>query len=282
LAAFQQGLSETGFVAGRNVAIEFRWAEDRFDRLPTLASELVQRNVSVIFAGGGDITALAAKAATSIIPIVFAIGADPVKQGIVASLNRPGGNITGATFLVVELRPKLLELIREILPKASTIAVLGNPNRPNFEPLLDEVLGHARAMGLQVQVLKAGSGGEIDAAFSTAKQARVDALLILSDPVYYNRRDQLARLEATHNIPTFNSSREQVVAGSLISYDTSMEDAYRQAGVYAGRIIKGEKASDLPVVQPTKFRLVINLITAKALGVNIPPTVLARADEVIE
>jgi putative tryptophan/tyrosine transport system substrate-binding protein len=281
-AAFRRGLGELGFAEGRNVTIVPRWADDRFDLLPSLARELVRSNVTLIAVGGGEVAALAAKSATSTLPIVFAIGADPVQQGIVAGLNRPSGNITGATFLSVEIRPKMLELLREILPRARRIAVLGNPHRPAFTTLLDEVVRPAKAAGLDVRVLKAGSETEIEEAFATFNQTRVDGLLILSDPVYTNRRDQIARLLRLHKIPTVSSTRETVFAGGLISYGASIQDAYRQAGAYAGRILKGEKPADLPVMQPTKFELVINLKTAKVIGVEIPPTLLARADEVIE
>ena len=281
-AAFERGLGEAGFVVGRNVEIDFRWADDHFDRLPALASELVRRKVSLIFAGGGDVTALAAKAATENVPIVFAIGADPVTQGIVSSMNRPGGNITGVSFLAVELRPKTLELIRELVPNSRKIAVLGNAQRPNFDRLLREVLEPAQAIGLQVHVLKAGSESEIEAAFASFRDTPVDALLVMSDPVFFNRRRELARLEQRYAVPTFNSSREYVLDGGLISYGASITDAYHQAGVYAGRILKGEKPFDLPVMQPIKFELVINLKTAKVHGVTVPPMLLARADEVIE
>jgi ABC-type uncharacterized transport system substrate-binding protein len=270
-AAFRRCLGESGFVEGQNLAIEFRWSEDRFDRLPILASDLVKSNVSLIFAGGGDVAALAAKSATTKIPIVFAIGDDPVKQGIVSSLSRPGGNITGVTFLVVELRPK-----------AATIAVLVNPNRPNFQSLLGEVLEPAGRLGLQVHVLKAGNEGEIDAAFSTFRNSRVDALLVLSDPVFFNRRDQIARLEIQYKLPAVHATRGFVAAGGLISYGASVDDAYCQAANYCGRILKGEAPNNLPVMQPTKFELVINLKTAKAIGLEVPPMLLARADEVIE
>jgi putative tryptophan/tyrosine transport system substrate-binding protein len=282
LTAFRRGLGEAGFVEGVSVAIEYRWAEDRFDRLPALAGELVRRNVSMIVVGGGDVAAIAAKSASATIPIVFAIGADPVQQGIVASLNRPGGNVTGTTFLAVEIRPKMLELIRELMPHTRKIAVLGNPNRPGFEQLLNDVVKPAEASGLDVRVLRAGSEHEIEAAFSILNQARVDGLIVLSDPVYTNRRDQVVRLQELYKIPAVHGSREVVVAGGLISYGASIEDAYRQAGAYAGRILKGEKPADLPVLQPTKFELVINLKTAKALSITVPPTLLARADEVIE
>jgi putative ABC transport system substrate-binding protein len=282
MGAFRRCLGESGFIDGKNVTIDFRWAEDRFERLPVLASDLVKHNVSLIFAGGGDVAALAAKKATSKIPIVFAIGADPVKQGIVTSFNRPGGNVTGVTFLRVGLRPKTLELLRELIPKATTIAVLANPDRPNFQALLSEVVKPAQSFGLNVHVLKANSKHEIDSAFSGLHQTRIDALMVLSDPVFFNRADQIARLEMEYKIPAIHSSREAVVAGSLMSYGASIEDAYCQAGSYAGRILKGDKPGDLPIMQAAKFELAINLKTAKALGITIPPSVLARADEVIE
>jgi putative tryptophan/tyrosine transport system substrate-binding protein len=282
LDAFRRGLAETGFVEGGNLIIDYRWAEDRFDRLPILARDLVQRNVTLIFAGGGDVTALAAKSATTTIPIVFAIGADPVRHGIVASFARPGGNITGVNFLAVAIRPKMLELLRELLPKVATVAVIANPNRPDFERAVNELLEPARAMGLAAHLFKAGNEHEIASAFAAAGHERVDAVLMLSDPVYTSWRDLILRLEASHAIPTIHFSREHVVAGGLISYGASVADAYRQAGVYAGRILRGARPTDLPVLQPTKLELVVNLKTAKALGLEVPPTLLARADEVIE
>jgi putative ABC transport system substrate-binding protein len=282
MAAFRRGVGDSGFLEGQNVSYEFRWAEDQFARLPTLAADLVRRNVSLIFAGGGDVAVLAAKNATATIPIVFAIGADPVAQGIVASLGRPGANITGVTFLFVELRPKMLDLIRDLLPKVSTIAILGNPNRPNYQALLDQMQASAQTRGLQVRILTAGSGPEIDSAFNILTREPVDALLVLSDPVYLSQCDQLARLELQYRVPTVNASREFVVAGSLASYGANIEDSYYQAGIYAGRILKGDKPSELPVQQPTKFELVLNLKTAKALGLSVPQSILARADEVIE
>jgi len=282
MTAFRRAIGEGGLAEGKDVLIEFRWAEDQFERLPMLANDLVQRKVSLIFAGGGDVAALAAKKATATIPIVFAIGADPVRQGIVSSLNRPGGNITGVTFLSVEIRPKMLELLRELVPKASIIAVLGNPNRPNYTNLLNEVLHPASALGLQVRVLTAGNETEIEAAFKTFNNEPVDGLLVLSDPVYFDRRDQIAQLESVHKMPSVHSEREIVAAGGLASYGASITDAYHQAGIYADRILKGERPADLPVMEPTKFELAINLKTAKALGLTITPTLLARADEVIE
>jgi putative tryptophan/tyrosine transport system substrate-binding protein len=282
VAAFRKGLGEGTLTEGTHVALEFRWAEDRFDRLPELASDLVQRDVSLIFAGGGDVVALAAKRATSTIPIVFAIGADPVAQGIVASLSRPGANITGVSFLSVELRPKMVELFRELVPAGASIAVLANPNRPGFERLVAEVVEPAQRAGLRVHVRRAGNEGEITAAFATFETTRVDALLVLSDPVYLNRRVQIAELQAAHRIPTIHASRESVLAGGVASYGASIEEAYRQAALYCARILKGEQAADLPVLQPTKFELVLNLKSAKSLGLDIPPLLLARADEVIE
>ena len=282
MAAFRRGVIDAGFLEGQNVSFEFRWAEGQFERLPTLAAELVRQNVSVIFAGGGDVAALAAKKATTTIPIVFAIGADPVEQGIVASLGRPGANVTGVTFLSVELRPKMLDVIRDLMPSVSTIAILGNPNRPNYQALLNQMLAAAQARSLHVRTLAAGSGPEIDSAFDFLTREPVDALLVLSDPVYLTQVDHLARLELQHKIPTVNAEREAVVAGSLASYGASIEDSYYQAGIYTGRILKGEKPADLPVLQPTKFELVINLKTAKALGVSVSQSLRATADEVIE
>ncbi len=281
-AAFQRCLGQDGYVTGQNLKIDFRWAEDRFDRLPAFAADLVKRKVALIFAGGGDVAALAAKKATSEIPIVFAIGADPVKQGLVASLARPGGNLTGSTFLSVELRPKTLELIRELVPTARVIGVLANPNRPNFQPLLNEVLSPAHALGLDVHVLRAGNEREIDTAMASLGTTKVDALMVLSDPVFFNRREQIARLEMQYKVPTIHSSKGSVTAGSLASYGASVEEAYCRAASYVARILKGEKPNDLPVQQPTKLELVINLKAARTLGLSVPPSLLARADEVIE
>jgi putative ABC transport system substrate-binding protein len=235
-AAFQRCLGESGFREGQNAEFAFRWAEERFERLPMLADDLVRRNVSLIFVSGGDVAALAAKKATATIPIVFAIGADPVKQGIVSSFNRPGGNITGATFLSIELRPKTLELIRELVPNAAKIGVLGNPNRPHFQSLLSEVVERAHTLDLQVHVLEAGNEREIDSTFKVLSHARIDALVVLSDPIYANHRDQIARLEIQYKVPAIHGSRYSVIAGSLASYGASIEDAYCQAGIYAARI----------------------------------------------
>jgi putative ABC transport system substrate-binding protein len=279
--AFRRSLADAGFVDGETVTIEYRWAEDRFDRLPALAGELVRRGVSLIGVGGGDVAVHAAKSATATIPIVFAIGADPVQQGLVASLNRPGGNITGTTFLSVEVRPKMIELIRELMPRTKTLAVLGNPNRPGFERLVNDVVRPAEAAGLSVRILKAGNEREIEEAFATFRQSPVDGLLMLSDPVYTNRRDQIVRLQRSLKIPTI-STQEIVVAGGLIGYGANIPDAYAQAGTYVARILKGEKPADLPVQQSTKVELIINLKTAKAFGITVPLSLLGRADEVIE
>jgi putative ABC transport system substrate-binding protein len=282
VAAFQQGLKETGFVAGQNVTIEYRWAEGQFDRLPELAAELVRRQVVIIAVGGGGVTALAAKDATSTIPIVFAFGSDPVKLGLVASLNRPGGNITGVSYLAVELGPKRLELLREILPKAAAIGFLMNPGSPNTASDLPDMEAAARTLGQQLIIANASNDVEIGAAFDALMHQRADALVIQADPFLFSRRTHLATLALRDKFPTIYIERDFAAAGGLLSYGTDFVDANRQAGIYAGRILKGEKPADLPVLQPTRFQLVINLKTAKALGLEIPPKLLALADEVIE
>jgi putative ABC transport system substrate-binding protein len=282
LTAFRQGLAQAGFAEGTNTSIEYRWADDHFERLSGLAKELVEQRVSLIFAGGGEVSAVAAKNATQTIPIVFAIGADPVQHGIVPSLNRPGGNVTGISFMVVQVRPKLVELTRELLPHAKSVALVVNPNRLGYEQALDDVRRSADAAGFNCVVLRAGNEQEIDAAFATLAKSRVEAIIFLSDPVYVNRRDNIARLAESLRLPGIFSSREHVMAGGLLSYGASLRDAVRQAGTYAGRVLKGEKPADLPVMQPTQFELAINLKTAKAIGLPMPPTLLARADEVIE
>jgi putative ABC transport system substrate-binding protein len=282
VAAFQEGLKETGFVAGQNVTIEYRWAEGQFDRLPELAAELVRRQVVIIAVGGGGVTALAAKDATPTIPIVFAFGSDPVKLGLVASLNRPGGNITGVSYLAVELGPKRLELLREILPKAAAIGFLMNPGSPNTTFDLPDMEAAARTLGQQLIIANASNDLEIGIAFEALMQQRADALVIQADPFLFSRRTHLAALALRDKIPTIYIERDFAADGGLLSYGTDFVDANRQAGIYAGRILKGEKPADLPVLQPTRFQLVINLKTAKALGLTIPPGVLARADEVIE
>jgi ABC-type uncharacterized transport system substrate-binding protein len=281
LAAFRQGLKGTGYVEGENVAIETSWAEGQFDRLPQLAANLVQRRVAVMVTTGVTSTR-AAKAASSTIPLVFLSQDDPVKLGFVASFNRPGGNATGMSLLTGALMGKRLELVRQLMPGSAPVAYLTNPSTRESEPYLMDAQAAARAIGQQIIVLNASRENEIDTAFSTLVQQRVGALIVSTDGYFYSRRDQIVALSARHRVPTIYDRREFAVAGGLVSYGTHVVDAYRQIGIYAGRILKGEKPADLPVVQPTKFELVINLKTAKALGLEVPPTLLALADEVIE
>jgi putative ABC transport system substrate-binding protein len=279
--AFRQGLSETGYVEGQNVAIEYRWAEDRYNRLPALAADLIGRRVDVMFiAGGGSLRV--AKEATSTIPIVFIILDDPVATGVVASLARPGGNLTGLTLFAVELNPKRLELMRELVPQAGKISLLVNPSNGTTERVMRDVQEAARQNGVQVHILKASSESAIDEAFVSLVQSHAGALLVATDPFFSGRRDQLVALASRHAVPAIYGWREFAASGGLISYGVSLTAIYRQAGVYAGRILKGAKPADLPVVQPTTFELVVNLKTAEALGLTIPPSILARADEVIE
>jgi putative ABC transport system substrate-binding protein len=282
--AFRQGMKETGYVEGSNVAIEFRWAENQIDRLPKLAADLVGRQAAVIAAtgGGGTAASLAAKAATTTIPIVFTSGVDPLKIGLVASLNRPGGNVTGITFLALALDAKRLELLQELVPKVTALAVLLNPTFPDAADHLREIQEAARTFGEHVTILNASNVPEIDAAFETLVQMRPDALLVGDDPFFISRREQLADLAVRHRLPAIYGERDFVVSGGLMSYGASFPDAVRQVGIYTGRILKGERPANLPVLRPTKFELVINLKAAKALGVTVPPTLLARADEVIE
>ena len=282
MRAFRQGLKDAGHVEGENVTIEYRWAENQIDRVPALVTELIRRQVAVIVATGGSDPALAAKAATTTIPIVFTIPEDPVRLGLVASLARPGGNATGINFFSNELIAKRLELLRELVPAARRVAVLVNPADANAGTVLRDVDTATRAMGLQVQTLDVSTGPDIDAAFATFAHDRPDAVFISGGPLFVSRRIQLVLLAARHALPASYGSREYAEIGGLISYGTSLTDAYRQIGIYAGRILKGAKPADLPVMQATKFELVINHAAARVLGLSVPPSLLARADEVIE
>jgi putative ABC transport system substrate-binding protein len=282
VAAFRRGLGEDGFVEGRNVTIQYSWALGQYDRLPAMAAEFVRRPVTVLASTGGEPAALAAKAATSTIPIVFAIGGDPVKQGLAASFNRPGGNATGITLLTNLLESKRLGLLRELVPQASTIGFLLNPNFPPAESQLSDVQAAARTINLQIHVLRASADREIDAAFETIAQQRISALVVAADPFFDTRREKLVALAVRHAVPTMYHFREFAVAGGLVSYGIDPSDVYRQVGVYTGRVLKGVKPADLPVVQATKFEFVINLRTAKALALQVPPGLSASADEVIE
>ena len=281
LTGLRRGLNQSGYVEGRNLVIEYRWAGNQADRLPALAADLVQLRVAVIVAAG-VLPALAAKAATTNIPIVFLVGADPTQLGLVASLNRPGGNLTGVNVFVGELGAKGLALLHELIPSATTIGFLENPNNPVLELTTRDVLAAAPVVGLKIQILKASTDREIDAAFASLVQARTGALLVGGDIFFNNRIERLVELAARHAIPTMYLTREFVAAGGLISYGISLTEQYRQVGLYTGRILKGEKPADLPVIQATKLELIINLKTAKALGLQIPDRLLALADEVIE
>jgi putative tryptophan/tyrosine transport system substrate-binding protein len=281
-AAFREGLSEAGFVDRRNVVIEYRWGQDQFDRVPALVAELVQRRVAVIATPGSATAALAAKAATSTIPIVFSVGSDPVKLGLVDSLNRPGGNVTGINYFTQDLGPKRLGLLRELMPAGADVVVLVNPKSPITDSALKDLQAAASTVGQQLSVLHASNNQEINAAFPAMLQKHAPALVIVTDPLFTSRRVQLVTLATRHAIPAIYTSREFPEVGGLMSYGTNLPDIYRQVGTYAGRILKGEKPADLPVVQPTKFEFVINLATAKALGIDVPATLLARADEVVE
>jgi putative tryptophan/tyrosine transport system substrate-binding protein len=281
VAAFRQGLTENGYIEGKNVAIEYRWAEGHYDRLPALAADLVARKVDVIATTGGGPAARAAKNATSTIPIVFSSGS-PVELGLVTSLARPGGNLTGISNITGELMPKRLELLSELVPQAKVIALLMNPDGLTIEDTIRDMQEAARAKGRQLAVLKASTEGEIDAAFATLGPTAAGALVLGPDPFLNSRRDQLVELAARHAVPAIYEWRESVVAGGLISYGTSISGVARQVGAYVGRVLAGEKPADLPVQQPTRFELVVNLKTANALGLTVPPSILDLADEVIE
>jgi putative tryptophan/tyrosine transport system substrate-binding protein len=282
LDAFRQGLREAGYVEGQNVAIEYRWANGQYDQLPNLVSELVSRPVSVIAAAGGNVTALAASAVAKSTPLAFIVGDDPVKLGLVNSLNRPGGNATGVSIFTTELGPKRLEILNELLPKASKIALLINPAYPGSATEVAGVQALAHRIGVTVLVLNASNEQEIDTIFAALSEQRANALLVSADALFVSRRDQLVALSARHAIPTIYDLRDFVVAGGLMSYGTSLADAYRQLGIYAGKILSGQKPEDLPVQQAVKVELVINLKTAKALSITVPNTLIGRADEVIE
>jgi ABC-type uncharacterized transport system substrate-binding protein len=282
LRGFRQGLKDTGYVEGENVTIEYRWAEGRIKLLPMLAADLVRRQVNVIVAVGGDTPALAAKSATTTIPIVFTNGSDPVKSGLVRSLNRPGGNVTGISLLAGTVNTKRLELIHELVPQAASVAVLDNPLVTEGEARLRDLQEAARTLGLRLLFHSVRSERELDTAFATIADQKAGALFVDGNPFFVSRRDQLIGLAARQALPTMYFEREFAAAGGLMSYGTNFADAYRQAGIYTGRILRDAKPADLPVMQPTKFELVINLKTAKALGLDVPPTLLAIADKVIE
>jgi putative tryptophan/tyrosine transport system substrate-binding protein len=283
VAGFRRGLQEAGYVEGQNVAIEYRWAEGQYDRLPELASDLVRRQVAIIVATGGSVSAMAAKAITGTIPIVFTSGGDPVRMGLVASINRPGGNVTGVSLFTSALAAKRLALLHELVPTATVIAMLVNPTNPNAEPDTKEVETAARTMGLQLIVLRASNESDLGKVFGTMSQHKVGAVIVGADPFFDNdARDRMVALAAHHAVPAIYDWRDVAVAGGLLSYGSNLADGYRLAGIYTGRILKGEKPADLPVLQPTKFELVINLKTAKALGLTVPLIMQMTADEVIE
>jgi putative tryptophan/tyrosine transport system substrate-binding protein len=282
VVAFRQGLSDIGYFEGQNVIVDYRWGLGQYDRLPGLAAELVRQPVAVLVSTGGEPAALAAKAATSTIPIVFAIGSDPVKLGMVASYNRPSANITGVTILTSTLEPKRLGLLRELVPGAAVVGVLLNPSFPVFDTQLNDVQEAAQAISLELRILRADTDREIETAFETISEQHIGALAVAAAPFFDTRRDKLVSLAAHHAVPTIYQFREFAMAGGLMSYGVSIPDIYRRVGVYTGRILKGEKPADLPVQQPTKFELVLNLKTAKALGFTVPDRLLALADEVIE
>jgi len=282
VTAFQRGLGEHGFVNGKNIVIEERWAEGHYDRLPALAAELVQRRVTVLAATGAVNATVAAINATKTLPVVFGNGADPVKLGFVSSLNKPGGNATGVSFFIGELGAKRLEMMRAVAPTAGTVAVLANPNNTVSRPELTDIQAASQKLGLQILVLDGGTDAEIDASFAKMAQQGVRALLVNTDSFLSSRRDRIVALAASQAVPAIYAQREFPAAGGLMSYGTNLSDGYRLAGTYVGRILKGEKPADLPVLLPTKFELVLNLKTAKALGLTLPPSLLGSADEVIE
>jgi putative tryptophan/tyrosine transport system substrate-binding protein len=282
VVAFRKGLGETGYVEGKNVAIEYRWAEGQYDRLPALADDLVRRHVAVIAATGGEPSVLAAKAATSTIPILFITGADPVKLGLVASLNRPGGNVTGVNIFYAVLGPKRLALLQELVPKMAVIGVLANPASASTEEETTDVVAAGRALNKHIHIANASTENEIDAAFGSLVERRVDALMVAVDPFFVSRRGRFIALAAHYGVPVMYFSRDFTADGGLISYGPNLGEAYHRVGVYTGQILNGAKPANLPVVRPTKFELVINLKTARALGLTVPPTLLAIADEVIE
>jgi len=282
LAVIRQGLNDTGFVEGRNVSIEYRWAEGNYNRLAAFAADFVGRKVAVIVTIGGDVAALAAKAATATLPVVFTVATDPVRSGLVSSLHRPGGNLTGHSGFLTEVQPKRLGLLRELRPDATSIGVLVNPNVAYIDAQLNDIRSSAASIGREIVILNASTIAEIDAAFATLRQMRTDVLSVAVDPFFFDRASQIVVLAARHAMPALYFRREFAAVGGLMSYGSNAAEGYRVLGVYAGRILKGEKPRDLPIQLPTKFELVINLSTARALGVEIPPSLLARADEVIE
>lgn len=282
VAAFRKGLSEVGYIDGQNLAIEFRWAEGKYDRLPALVADLLIYKINVLVAVGGEPSAFAAKAATSTIPIVFTVGGDPVKAGLAASLNRPGGNATGISLLTTAPESKRLGLLHELVPKAALIGVLINPNYADAENQAREVQDAARSIGQEIRISKAGIDKDLESAFTTFVEQRIEALLVCADPFFDTRRDRIVAFAAQSRLPAIYQFREYTVAGGLMSYGISLTEGYRQVGIYAGQILKGTKPDELPIQQSIKFEFVINVKTAKALGIEVPPTMLARADEVIE